>query len=355
MPEIYRQGGDFAVATLLATQYALAAMSQTGDQSDERTQSLRETASPAPTPRVSFSETVLPQARTESPPAISTKRSPRCWSSAATAMPSGRAADAYPQLPQWRDQRGARMPVRLVVNQSSPINHEERITTMQRTMKYAAVSIAVSLGITLAGCSKADKAATAESKTSSSTSTSATTSTKSSSTSKTQAPKSARPTIQDYIAQNSIPKPRSGAVIQARQSTYRCPTVGRRPDKFADTATLWCDRVHRDRRPRRIHADPRRLVEVDRQRRPIGVLRTSLPANSTTFPDSTGRVEGDRTSLSGFEAVQLGGPYDTDGKQGMIAQKTVVIPGQDGLYVLQLNAYSAVGGQYPHHRNRSRR
>lgn len=41
MPEIYRQGGDFAVATLLATQYALAAMSRAGDQSDERTQSLR--------------------------------------------------------------------------------------------------------------------------------------------------------------------------------------------------------------------------------------------------------------------------------------------------------------------------
>ena len=41
MPEIYRQGGDFAVATLLATQYALAAMTRAGDQSDERTQSLR--------------------------------------------------------------------------------------------------------------------------------------------------------------------------------------------------------------------------------------------------------------------------------------------------------------------------
>jgi hypothetical protein len=29
-----------------------------------------------------------------------------------------------------------------------------------------------------------------------------------------------------------------------------------------------------------------------------------------------------------------------NGKKGMIAQKTVVIPGQDGVYVLQLNAYS---------------
>lgn len=41
MPEIYRQGGDYAVATLLATQYGLAALTRLGDTSDDRTQSLR--------------------------------------------------------------------------------------------------------------------------------------------------------------------------------------------------------------------------------------------------------------------------------------------------------------------------
>lgn len=41
MPTVYRQGGDFAVATLLATQFALAAMNRANDQSDDRTQSLR--------------------------------------------------------------------------------------------------------------------------------------------------------------------------------------------------------------------------------------------------------------------------------------------------------------------------
>lgn len=41
MPQVYRQGGDFAVATLLATQYGLAAMARANDQSDDRTQSLR--------------------------------------------------------------------------------------------------------------------------------------------------------------------------------------------------------------------------------------------------------------------------------------------------------------------------
>ncbi len=41
MPEVYRQGGDYAVATLLATQYGLAALDRLGDQSDEKTSTLR--------------------------------------------------------------------------------------------------------------------------------------------------------------------------------------------------------------------------------------------------------------------------------------------------------------------------
>ena len=40
MPEVYRQGGDYAVATLLATQYGLAALARLGDESDEKTSTL---------------------------------------------------------------------------------------------------------------------------------------------------------------------------------------------------------------------------------------------------------------------------------------------------------------------------
>ncbi len=41
MPEVYRQGGDYAVATLLATQFGLAALNRLGDDSDEKTSTLR--------------------------------------------------------------------------------------------------------------------------------------------------------------------------------------------------------------------------------------------------------------------------------------------------------------------------
>lgn len=41
MPTVYKKGGDYAVATLLATQYGLAALSRLGDDSDEKTSTLR--------------------------------------------------------------------------------------------------------------------------------------------------------------------------------------------------------------------------------------------------------------------------------------------------------------------------
>jgi hypothetical protein len=41
MPTVYGRGGDYAVATLLATQWGLAALTRLGDESDERTSTLR--------------------------------------------------------------------------------------------------------------------------------------------------------------------------------------------------------------------------------------------------------------------------------------------------------------------------
>ena len=41
MPEVDKRGGDNAVATLLATQYGLAALTRLVDESDEKTSMLR--------------------------------------------------------------------------------------------------------------------------------------------------------------------------------------------------------------------------------------------------------------------------------------------------------------------------
>ncbi len=62
------------------------------------------------------------------------------------------------------------------------------------------------------------------------------------------------------------------------------------------------------------------------------------PGEIRNLPGFEGGDEGNADELSGFDAIQIGGTYKKDGVLRAIAQKTVVIPGKDGLYVLQLNA-----------------
>ncbi len=62
------------------------------------------------------------------------------------------------------------------------------------------------------------------------------------------------------------------------------------------------------------------------------------PGEIQNLPGYDGARSGSPSKLGGFDAVQLGGSYNKDGAKRAIAQKTVVIPGQDALYVLQLNA-----------------
>jgi hypothetical protein len=51
-----------------------------------------------------------------------------------------------------------------------------------------------------------------------------------------------------------------------------------------------------------------------------------------------------RDKFAGYDAVNYAGTYEWDGKKRSVGQETIVIPGKDGLYVLQLNG-EAPGGQ----------
>lgn len=62
------------------------------------------------------------------------------------------------------------------------------------------------------------------------------------------------------------------------------------------------------------------------------------PNEIRNLPGYENQGDGSADELSGFEAFQIGGTYVKDGATRLIAQKTVVIPGADGLFVLQLNA-----------------
>lgn len=59
------------------------------------------------------------------------------------------------------------------------------------------------------------------------------------------------------------------------------------------------------------------------------------------LPGYEGDANGSPSKLGDFDAWEIGGTYMKEGVKRAVAQKTVVIPVRDGLFVLQLNADGA--------------
>lgn len=74
-------------------------------------------------------------------------------------------------------------------------------------------------------------------------------------------------------------------------------------------------------------ADPARILEL-------------APGELLGLDGFTASDEGEASTLGAYDAVQVFGAYSNGGHDLTIAQKTVVIPDGDELYVLQLNAYA---------------
>ena len=70
---------------------------------------------------------------------------------------------------------------------------------------------------------------------------------------------------------------------------------------------------------------------------PVKMLQ-SAPGELRNLPNFVAANEPMTDRLGGFDAVQLAGLYERNGTQRAIAQKTVVIPANDAVYVLQINA-----------------
>jgi probable lipoprotein LpqN len=73
------------------------------------------------------------------------------------------------------------------------------------------------------------------------------------------------------------------------------------------------------------NADPAKILEF-------------APGEMRNLPGYQGNGVGSASTLGGFDAWQVGGTYMKNGVKHAVAQKTVTIPGADGLFVLQLNA-----------------
>jgi hypothetical protein len=208
---------------------------------------------------------------------------------------------------------------------------------MTRSLRAGVIAVAaIAIGIGLSGCGSSTK---------SEPSTSKQTSTQSSSnTSKvapaTKPPQAAGPnkTIVDYIKENGIVE------APVRRGDAGAPTInlpfppgwedaGTRTPNWAYAAIVSTDPAMAQDPPTIIALASKLTGNVD----PAKILEYAQ-GEIKNLPGYDGATEGNPSTLGGFNATQIGGTYIKDGVKRAIAQKTVVIPGQDGLFVLQINA-----------------
>ncbi|CCK62670.1 LpqN/LpqT family lipoprotein [Mycobacterium canetti] len=203
-------------------------------------------------------------------------------------------------------------------------------------MKHFTAAVAtVALSLALAGCSfniKTDSATTT-----SPTTTSPTTST--TTTSATTSAQAAGPnyTIADYIRDNHIQEtpvhhgdPGSPTIDLPVPDDWRLLPESSRAPYGGIVYTQPAD----PNDPPTIVAILSKLTgDID----PAKVLQFA-PGELKNLPGFQGSGGGSAATLGGFQAWQLGGSYSKNGKLRTVAQKTVVIPSQGAVFVLQLNA-----------------
>jgi hypothetical protein len=206
---------------------------------------------------------------------------------------------------------------------------------MQLMRYFTAVIAAAALGLALVGCGSDNKSSTTSASTSTSTSTSAATSSATSAAPGAQAHK----TIADYITENKItetpihrgdpgspnidlPIPTGWKVVDGNTGTSYGGIVLAQPANPADPPT--------------IVAQVSKLTgNVDQAK-----LIQYAPGDLQTLPGYDGDA-GQASTLGGFQAWQLGGSYTKNGAKRTAAQKTVVIPAQGAVFVLELDADAA--------------
>ena len=207
---------------------------------------------------------------------------------------------------------------------------------MKSSLRAGVIAItAIALGIGLSGCGSDTKTAPSTSKTTSSES--KTTTSKAAPTTTAQA-SGPNKTIVDYIKENGIvetPVHRG----DPGAPTFDLPTpagwedAGTRTPDWAYGAILFSDPAMAQDPPTIIAIVSKLTGNVD----PAKILEYAA-GEIKNLPNYDGAAEGLPSTLAGFDATQIGGTYTKEGVKRAIAQKTVVIPGKDGLYVLQLNA-----------------
>ena len=212
-----------------------------------------------------------------------------------------------------------------------------------KTMTVIAAGSALALSLTLAGCG-ADKKA----ETSSSAPTSAsTTATSTNIAMPSERPKleGANKTINDYIVENKIAEtPFKPDEPGTPNFDFPFP-----PDwsPAGDKTPAWAYGAIVYDKPQDA-ADPPTIIAIASKLTgniDAAKVLEYAPGAIQNLPEYQSVYEPNKTTLGGFEAIQSAGTFVEEGKKRVVAQKTVVVPGKDALFVLQLNAVAPDGQQ----------
>lgn len=82
------------------------------------------------------------------------------------------------------------------------------------------------------------------------------------------------------------------------------------------------------------NVDPQKILEL-------------APGQLNELPEFKPREAPKRDKVGGYDAIDYVGTYVWDGEQRAVGQQTIVIPGKDSLFVLQLNGEAPKGQEQP--------
>jgi hypothetical protein len=212
---------------------------------------------------------------------------------------------------------------------------------MKRTAISGAAALAAALAVVLSGCGSDTK--TEPTTTKAETTTTTTTSAKAAPSTQKVAPRDEdaagpNPTIASYIAENKIQE------TPVKRGDPGSPTIdlpvpegwepaGADTPEWAYGAIVYTGREAAEYTPSIVALVSKLTGNVDPQQ-----IIDLAPGELQNLPGWSAMNEGEVSTLGEYPAYQLGGTWTQDGQTKIVAQKTVVIPGSDGLYILQLNA-----------------
>jgi hypothetical protein len=211
---------------------------------------------------------------------------------------------------------------------------------MRLTAITGAAAIATALALVLSGCGSDTKTepSTSTKATSSKSSTKAAPKTTAKVAPRDEDAQGPHPTIASYIAENNIQE------APVKRGDPGSPTIdlplpdgwepaGENTPEWAYGAIIYTGPEAAEYSPSIVALVSKLTGNVDPQQ-----IIDLAPGELQNLPGWKPMNEGEVSTLGDYPAFQLGGTWEQDGMTKIVAQKTVVIPGADGLYVLQLNA-----------------